>query len=188
MIFGAFLSSENESNMFVVGCEDTHDAMIIDAGDFSGEMAAFIEEKKLNVKAIFITHDHYDHTGGVAAMVARYGAGVLSANGKAGGKHGVKVVHDQEIAVGNLAATVCATPGHTPDSLCLVFPGMVFTGDALFAGSIGGTMSEENKQQEIRGIRTYVFSLPEHYELHTGHGPSSTVGIERSSNPFFVVK
>ncbi|NLT59553.1 MAG: MBL fold metallo-hydrolase, partial [Candidatus Hydrogenedentes bacterium] len=85
-----------------------------------------------------------------------------------------------------LAGRVLATPGHTPDALSLAFPGMVFTGDALFAGSVGGTASPALARQQLDAIRNHIFSLPADTEIHTGHGPSSTVAIESRYNPFFV--
>jgi glyoxylase-like metal-dependent hydrolase (beta-lactamase superfamily II) len=88
--------------------------------------------------------------------------------------------------VGQLTGTVFSTPGHTPDSLSLAFPGVIFTGDALFAGSIGGVSSETDRTLEIDSIRKHIFSFPEDYEIHPGHGPASTVGIERRFNPFFM--
>jgi glyoxylase-like metal-dependent hydrolase (beta-lactamase superfamily II) len=81
---------------------------------------------------------------------------------------------------------VLATPGHTPDSLSLSFPGVVFTGDALFAGSVGGTGSPRNASQQIEAIRKHIFALPDDYEIHPGHGPASTVAVERGCNPFFA--
>ena len=88
--------------------------------------------------------------------------------------------------MGKLTGRVLATPGHTPEGVSLAFPGHVFTGDALFAGSVGGTASQANYDQQIAAIRTQVFSLPPETEVHPGHGPSSTVAVERRYNPFFV--
>ena len=88
--------------------------------------------------------------------------------------------------VGRLAGRVVATQGHTGDSLSIVFPGMAFTGDALFAGSVGGTASRGETQRQLDSIREHIFSLPPETEIHTGHGPSSTVAVESAHNPFFV--
>ena len=96
------------------------------------------------------------------------------------------VVHGDTVRVGNLVGEVLATPGHTPDSISLAFPGIVFTGDALFAGSVGGTSSPGCAKQQIDAIRRHILSLPDDYEVHPGHGPASTIGIERRGNPFFA--
>lgn len=185
MIFRHFLLDTNESNSFVVGCEDTREAMLIDVGEFDPAIVDFIEEHKLRLTTIFITHDHYDHTAGLGEAVAQFGAQVLAAKDRVGGQRARKVSHGDKVHIGSLEATVLSTPGHTQDSISLAFPGVVFSGDALFSGSVGGTSSPQCAKQELDHIRKSIFSLPDDYEIHTGHGPSSTVAIERQHNPFF---
>jgi len=185
MIFRHFLTGNNESNAFIVACDETRDAVLIDAGEFSRDMAAFLKDHRLRLTSIFITHDHFDHTDGLRDAVHYSGAEVLSASGRAGGSRGIAIEHGREVPVGNLIGRVLTVPGHTDDSICLVLPGVVFTGDALFAGSIGGTSSPLQAKQLIDGIRQHIFPLPPEYEIHTGHGPSSTVLIESRYNPFF---
>ena len=175
----------NESNSFVLACDDSHEAILIDLGDEDPSIMDYLAEHRLNLTTIFITHDHFDHTGGLNGELARR-ATVLSGRGSVGAGQRRKVCHGDTVAVGRLEGRVLATPGHTPDSLSLVFPGHVFTGDALFAGSVGGTSSPECARQELEVVRKHILSLPDDYEVHTGHGPSSTVGIERCYNPFFV--
>jgi glyoxylase-like metal-dependent hydrolase (beta-lactamase superfamily II) len=80
---------------------------------------------------------------------------------------------------------VLATPGHTPDGVCLAFSGHVFTGDSLFAGSVGGCSGAAHRRL-LDGIRQHLFALPPDTQVHTGHGPSSTIAIESQHNPFFV--
>ena len=186
MIFRHFLTDNNESNVFIIGCGRTKDAIFIDAGDLNAEISAFIDQQRLHPTKAFITHDHYDHTGGLPQMVSRYGAEVLAAHTPCGGCPATPLKHGDTVQVGDLTGTVLATPGHTPSSLCLALAGMVFTGDALFAGSVGGTASAAAKNQQLEAIRTHLFALPDETEVHTGHGPSSTIGIERRYNPFFV--
>ncbi len=186
MIFRPFLLDVNEVNAFLVACEATREALLVDAGDIDAHVVDFLEENGLTLTTIFITHDHYDHTGGLNAALDRYEVRVYSGKGMAGGAKGHKVRHGDEVRVGELVGKVLATPGHTPDSISLAFPGMVFTGDALFSGSIGGVMSPNDGKVEIEHIRKNIFTLPDDTEVHPGHGPSSTVGIERRYNPFFV--
>jgi glyoxylase-like metal-dependent hydrolase (beta-lactamase superfamily II) len=185
MIFRHFRLDINEANVFVVGCEATKEALLVDVGDLDPRIEDFLEEHTLRLTTIFITHDHYDHTGGLGRVVAEHDVKVIRGNrGAAYQNH--MASHGDEVRVGNLAGKVLAVPGHTPDSLCLVLPGMVFTGDALFAGSVGGTSSPSHAREQLTALRKHVLSLPDDYEIHTGHGPSSTVGIERNYNPFFV--
>lgn len=185
MIFRHFLTSSNESNAFVLGCDAKRDAILIDVGDFEPAIAEFIERHGLKLAHVFITHDHYDHTGGAMDAVDRYNAELLSGTGRVGGVKARKVRHGDTVRVGAIEGKVLAVPGHTADSLCLAFPGLVFTGDALFAGSIGGTTSSSQADQLKNGIRQHIFSLPDDTEIHPGHGPSSTVAIEQRYNPFF---
>jgi len=183
MIFGHFLTDVNESNCFIVACDATKEAILIDAGEMDIQVTLFLRNHALNLEKVFITHDHYDHTGGLTEIVAQFNPRIYAARARVAGHNARKVAHGDTITVGHLAGTVLSTPGHTPDSLCITFPGMVFTGDTLFAGSIGGTSTPD---EEIRYIREHIFSLPLDYEVHTGHGPSSTVLIESRSNPFFI--
>ncbi|MBX7255061.1 MAG: MBL fold metallo-hydrolase [Candidatus Hydrogenedentes bacterium] len=186
MIVRRFLLDVNEANAFIVACEETRDALLVDAGDFSPAVAEFVSAHSLNLSQVFITHDHYDHVDGLAPVVARYGARVFAGRSAVGGCDATKVSQGATVRVGNLVGNVCETPGHTPDGLSLVFPGHAFTGDALFAGSVGGTSSSENAKRQLDAIRKHIFTLPPDTMIHTGHGPSSTVAIESRFNPFFV--
>lgn len=181
-----FLLSVNEANSFLVVCEQTREALLIDAGAFSPSLAEYLSTHQLNLRQVFITHEHYDHVDGLAPIVARYGARVVAGKDLTGGCNATRAAQGDTVRVGNLSGVVCETPGHTPDGLSLVFPGHVFTGDALFAGSVGGTSSLENAQRQIDAIRKHIFSLPPDTRIHTGHGPSSTVAIESRFNPFFL--
>jgi hydroxyacylglutathione hydrolase len=186
MLFQHFLTSVNEANAFIVGCEETRQAMLIDAGAFEPEMRDFLKQHQLRLAVIFITHDHYDHTDGLEAAMQLDGAQVYCAKGNGIGVPAEKVGHGDMVRVGALEGRVVSTPGHTPDGLSLVFPAMAFTGDALFAGSVGGTGSSRDAALQLSSVRDHIFSLPPATELHVGHGPSTTVAIESSANPFFV--
>jgi len=185
MIFRPFLLNVNESNAFVLACEETQEALLVDIGHLDGHIEDFLHEQRLRLTTVFITHDHYDHTGGLRSATNHYDVHVLS-GGAVGGAKARKVAHGDEVRVGKLTGRVLATPGHTNDSISLVFPGIVFTGDALFSGSIGGVSSPQSGRIEVDHIRRNIFTLPDDYEIHPGHGPASTVGIERHHNPFFV--
>lgn len=185
MILAQFLIEVNEANAFIVGCEKTREAMLIDAGACDPRFEDFLSQHNLKLTKILITHDHYDHTDGLAALLKRFDAQVFSYSGLVGGCPTAKLGHGDTLVLGETQGKIVHTPGHTPDGISLILPGMVFTGDALFSGSVGGTASEADAKLQIEHIRRYIFALPDDYEVHAGHGPSSRVGIERRYNPFF---
>ncbi len=186
MIFAHLLTDVNEANMFIVACEKTRRALLVDAAVFDPRIQLFLDVHELSLESVFITHDHYDHTGELAEIVHTFKPTVYAGAVTVAGIPATRVQQDDALAIGAIEMRVIELPGHTRESIGLVLPGMVFTGDALFAGSIGGTSNERDKQREIEAIQTQVFSLPGDYLVHTGHGPSSGVGVERKYNPFFA--
>lgn len=176
-----------EVNCFMLGCYQTKEAALIDVGDWSDSIPAFAEERGLTVKTIFITHDHYDHIQGLPKAVEHFGAQVIAGTADLQGVKADHVVkHGDEVQIGRHTGRVVDTSGHTPVGLSLILPPLVFTGDALFAGSVGGTSNPQDYDRQLDNIRKNLFTLPGHYEVHCGHGPSSTIEIERTYNPFFV--
>ena len=187
MIFGHFLTEVNEANVFICACEETRQALIVDMADWEPRMAAFIAQHQLIPKAIVITHDHFDHTAGLPdAVKACPEAVVYSGKTAIEGIPTVQLNHGNTLQIGTPTVEARHTPGHTPEGISLVLPDCVFTGDALFAGSVGGTGSQKYYDQQIAALKEHILTLPVNYEVHVGHGPSSTVGVEREFNPFFV--
>lgn len=176
-----------EVNVHVAACEETREAIIIDAGRFDSSIADYVTAQGLKLSTIFVTHNHSDHVDGVKDCAEHWGAKVVSGTPEVGGVKADRVVgHGDEVQVGSLTGRVVETSGHTPLGLSLVFPGFVFSGDALFAGSVGGTKNQEDYDRQIAAIREHLLTLPDEYEVHSGHGPATTIGIERKFNPFFV--
>jgi len=188
MIFRHFMTSVNESNAFILACEETREAILIDVGAFEPEIEEFLREERLRLAKVFITHDHYDHTNGLVEVRDKYRPEIYAGRALCAGVKAIRVDHGDTISIGQLTGTVLDTSGHTPEARSLYVPGMVFTGDALFAGSVGGTASQAAAEQQLDLIRRHIFTLPPETEIHTGHGPSSTVAIESRYNPFFVVE
>jgi len=187
MILGHFRLNPIEVNAFIFGCPETKEAVLVDVGEWDTRLAEFVESEGLKLTTIFITHDHGDHVDGLPEAAAHFGATVIAGTEKPGGYAVDRVVgHGDEITVGNMTGKVVDTCGHTPVGLSLIFPGTVFSGDALFSGSVGGTNSPESYELQLENIRKNLFNLPAEYEVHVGHGPSTTIGIEREFNPFFV--
>ncbi len=187
MIFHAFVIPEvNETNVYFIACPETRQAALIDAGGYCEEVDATIRAHGLKFGAIIITHNHYDHTDGLEAYCRRHPQARVMAGSRSVNSRAEIIRNGQELKIGSLTAHVADTSGHTADSISIRFDGVVFTGDALFAGSIGGTTSETLRQQEIQNIREKILSLPDSTELYSGHGPGSTVYIEKTYNPFLI--
>lgn len=172
-----------------VACDSlSGEAWLIDVGEMSERLVNWVTKTGVRLKGIFITHSHYDHNGGVAAYVERFpGIHVYGGSLACAGDRTMVVHGGEELALGDVAVKVITVPGHTSDHMALYSPdnGVLFSGDALFAGSVGGTPSEAAKRDLIANIREKVFSLPDAVVIYPGHGPPTTVGIERRGNPFF---
>ncbi|MBI5095306.1 MAG: MBL fold metallo-hydrolase [Candidatus Hydrogenedentes bacterium] len=186
MIFHHFRLDVEEVNAYIVACSEKKEALLVDAGEWMPEMERFLCDGDLRLAHVFITHDHYDHSGALGEIAQKYHPKVYAGKDKVGGVAAQRLGHGDTVRVGTLSGTALATPGHTPEGISLAIPGHVFTGDALFAGSVGGTGSPALYQQQIDHIRRHIFALPPDTEIHPGHGPASTVRIESGFNPFFV--
>ena len=197
-------------NGFVVACDETRDAVLIDPGDEVGVLLAFVDEQALAVRHILLTHAHVDHVTGVAAAKRALGVPVylhkddLFLYDRAvefGAMFGVRVepqppidqfyASGQVIRFGRYEARPHHTPGHCPGGVCLEVgkqgePGMdLFVGDTLFAGSIGRTdLPGGDHPTLIRSIRNVLFAFGDEARVYPGHGPATTIGHERRTNAF----
>jgi len=197
-----------QCNCSIIGDENTHEAMVIDPGDDIEDIVAIIDQHKLQVKQIVITHAHIDHVGGAMKLRARTGAPILLNENdyallkmlgvqaswlgmKDPGKVEIEssLAHDQTLRAGNLSANVLHTPGHTEGSVCLYFPAekLLIAGDTLFARSIGRTDLPGGSFEKImRSLHRRVMALPDDTAVVPGHGPATTIGEEREENPFLT--
>jgi glyoxylase-like metal-dependent hydrolase (beta-lactamase superfamily II) len=195
-----------QCNCSIIGDEVSREAMVIDPGDDIDDIVAIIDEHKLRVKQIVITHAHIDHVGGAMKLRAKTGAPILlNQNDYAllkmldvqAGWLGMKppgdveieagLAHDETPRAGSLSANVLHTPGHTEGSVCLYFPAekMLIAGDTLFARSIGRTDLPGGSFEKImRSLHDRVLTLPDETSVIPGHGPGTTIGEEREENPF----
>jgi glyoxylase-like metal-dependent hydrolase (beta-lactamase superfamily II) len=186
MIVRQFVIDDYESNCFVVSCPESGDTLVVDPGNDQDDVLACLAEEDRQVRYVFITHAHYDHVGGVETILGRFGGEVLSGDGAVGGSSGRRVADGEKISLGTLTGVCLHVPGHTGDSFCLRIGDGVFTGDALFAGSIGGTPDAGEKERLMSGLREKVLSLDEGTVLYPGHGPRTSVRIEAGASPFFA--
>src|SRR5579862_9332660 len=195
-----------QCNCSVIGDETSREAMVIDPGDEIQSILALVQKHNLTVKQIVITHAHIDHVGGAMKLRAATGAPILlnqndyellkmldmQAAWVRMASPG-KVEIDQSIGqadtikTGSLTANVIFTPGHTEGSVCLYFPAekKLIAGDTLFAGSIGRTdLPGGSMEKIISSLHEKVLALPDETVVVPGHGPLTTIGEERESNPF----
>jgi len=190
MIMKSFAVGWLSTNCYVVGCEETREAAVIDPGMESKAEAEpimdFIEQNSLHVKCIINTHGHPDHVAGNALMKEATGAPILIHESNPEHVQADRKLRDGEvIQVGTLKLVVLHTPGHTPDGISLLGDNVVFTGDALFAGSVGRTDFAGGSYEELmRSIKTKLLPLPDSLKVYCGHGPPTTIGNEKRHNPF----
>lgn len=171
-------------NGYLVADPDTRIGAFIDPGGFSKEIEGFVQERQILLKYLFITHGHWDHTEGLTKFKSRYQ--VQSYAGKGEVDAVTHALQGGEIVeVGHLRFQAIPIPGHTPCGISYSVPGCVFTGDALFCGTVGGTGSLKEAKRQIDHIRKHIFSLPDETMVFPAHGPMTTVGIEKYTNPFF---
>ncbi len=183
-IFKRFTVGSYGINGFLVADPETRIGVFIDPGGFSTEVETFILEQKIQLNFLFFTHGHWDHTGGLSDFNSRYKTESYAGQGEVQEiKH--QLQGGEIIEVGNLKFQAISIQGHTPHGISFNGHGCVFTGDALMCGSIGGTGSSKAAQCQIEHIRKHIFTLPDETLVFPAHGPMTTVGIEKNSNPFF---
>lgn len=206
MIHEIFPVGPLQCNCSVVGDEQTKEAIVIDPGDDIEDVLDVVQRHSLTVKQIVITHAHIDHIGGASKLKRITGAPVLlNQNDYAllkmldiqaawiGMRPPEKVAIDSnlnqgdKVQTGSLVAEVLHTPGHTEGSICLYFAPekKLIAGDTLFAGSIGRTDLPGGSYEKImQSLHGPVLALPDETLVIPGHGPVTTIGEERESNPF----
>ena len=197
-----------QCNCSVVGDPETREAIVIDPGDDVDQIMALVRKHGLSVKHIAVTHAHIDHVGGAMKLKRLTGAPILMNSND----HRLLQMLDLQaswlgmippgsviidagledagrIAAGNLDAQVIHTPGHTEGSVCLLFEAdkKLIAGDTLFAGGIGRTdLPGGSFEKIITSLRERILQLPDDTIVVPGHGPLTTVGEERESNPFLT--
>jgi hydroxyacylglutathione hydrolase len=193
-----------QANCFIVGCENTHAAAVIDPGAEADRIIEEVSKANLRVESIINTHGHFDHVGGnrqlrdatgAELIIHSLDAPMLAQLERMAGAFGLKaenspapdrtVEEGDTLVIGNLRLAVLHTPGHTPGGISLYGDGCVFVGDTLFQGSIGRTdFPGGDFDTLLASIRTKLFALEDQTIVYTGHGPETTIGTEKRFNPF----
>lgn len=183
-------------------------AVMVDPGGDAHIVIAEIERHGFTLDAIWLTHAHFDHVGGIAELQAKYpvplrmhaeGAIMLQRSGESARLYGLPFTDppqeyqaidtDEVLTIGNTKAVALLTPGHAPGHLSFYFAeeGVVLSGDALFQRSIGRTdIPLANQDTLLASIQTQLFTLPDETVVLSGHGAPTTIGDERAHNPFLT--
>lgn len=194
-------------NCYVLVDEQARECAIVDPGEEAGLILHTVKDTGARPVAIWLTHAHLDHVLGVARVANETGASIwlhpadrplydavpeqadwfgLPAPGPLPAPDH-EMVPGQRLPVGALSFEVRHAPGHSPGSVCLLGPGVAFTGDVLFAGSIGRTdLPGGDFETLIASIERELLSLNDNTIVYSGHGPETTIGRERTSNPFLT--
>jgi hydroxyacylglutathione hydrolase len=202
-----FVLGPVQTNGYLVADPNTREAVAIDPGWDGQKIVAEAKHRDWRIVSIWLTHAHFDHLGGSAAVAdatsppppvalhpADYplwrhqgGAALFGFKIDPGPEPTVDLVHGMVLHIGSSQLEVRHTPGHTPGHVVFYChaEGVVFCGDLIFQGSIGRTdLPGGNYETLIESIRTQILPLPDDTRLLSGHGPETTVGMERVYNPF----
>ena len=204
MIFDTLPTGPLEVNCYIIGCEETRKAAVIDPGGDVDRILQLLNQHKLKAVMIINTHGHFDHIGGnrelleateAELIIHRDDRPVLDRAAEHAAAFGLRAVSSpaptrelsggETLQLGKLSLQVIHTPGHSPGGICLYVDDILLVGDTLFAGSIGRTdLPGGDHQLLISGIKEKLLPLPETTRVYPGHGPMTTIGQEKLHNPF----
>jgi hydroxyacylglutathione hydrolase len=176
---------------YIVGCEKTRDAMVIDPGGDTDLIALKAKKERLNIKYIFNTHHHFDHTEGNAELKKLTGAKIVMHAleddfVRGDSKADIRLTDEKTFKVGDITFQILHTPGHSPGGLCLYTKGQLFTGDTLFVGDSGRTDLAGGHRPTLGASIRMLMKLPDSTIIWPGHDygrtPSSTIRNEKRTN------
>lgn len=203
MIFHVLPVGVFQANCYIIGDEDSKKGAIVDPGGDPDGILNLCNSLGLDIKYILLTHGHGDHIGGVFDLKEATGAQILMSSKdeylvKGGNKTLMPILRNikefdideyieenQTIKLGDIRISIIETPGHTPGGVTLKVDDILITGDTLFRGSIGRTDFELGSFEEIiNSIKIKLLVFDDNIKVYPGHGPDTTIGDERRSNPF----
>ncbi len=209
MIVQTFTVGKLYTNCYLVACPETREAIIVDPGFETSIEAAkvfsFVEKGAWRLKFVVNTHGHPDHVCGnrivkekfeTPILIHEKDAFMLGKLGKVVAKFfgfrnssppaDILLKNGDTVKFGKLTLKVMHTPGHSPGSICLLGVKEVFTGDTLFAGSIGRTDLLQGSEKDMKNSLEKLMELPDFFRVYPGHGPPTTIGEERKTNPYLA--
>lgn len=211
MIFESVAVGPLQCNCYILGCEETREALLIDPGEEADLILPLIAKHRLRVRYILSTHAHIDHVGDLQALKEATGADALLHEKDLALYQNLPmqaawlgvatpplssidnfVADRDQLRFGQHSGEVLFTPGHTPGSICLHLPegsGRLFSGDTLFFRSIGRTDLWGGSQEAIfRSLQSQLLTLDDRTVVYPGHGQPTTIGAERQLNPFLMMR
>jgi glyoxylase-like metal-dependent hydrolase (beta-lactamase superfamily II) len=203
MYLDVFSDNSFETNCWLIAADGTDDAVVVDPGFSPDRVRAMLGAGGKRPVAVLATHGHFDHIGSAAEFCGddlplfiheadvlaltdpdRWGAGYLTPPVEV--KDVRTVVGGDVLTFAGFRMEIVHTPGHTPGSICFLTDGWVLTGDLVFAGAIGRSDFPNSSPEDMhRSLRRFL-EMPDELDVFPGHGPRTTVGRERSRNPFLV--
>ncbi len=198
-------TGELQVNCYLLGCTASQQALVIDPGGKAPRILEILAEQGLTLKMVVNTHGHFDHVGANRALVEKTGAELLIHAAdlpilRGASDHALqfgcqaieaspeptRLLKDgDQIELGEMRFQVIHVPGHSPGGICLLGEGRLFAGDNLFAGSIGRTdLPSGDPGALMKALRDRILTLPDEIVVCPGHGPETTIGRERRTNPF----
>ncbi|TAM59204.1 MBL fold metallo-hydrolase [bacterium] len=186
------INAPHPSNGYLLFLEQTRIAALVDPAGLPERLLRAVADGPFHLRYVLITHKHADHCDATAdvarafpdaqILIHRHDAFAIGAL-----EHrAMKLQDDEHVPFGEAEIRVLHTPGHTDGSVCYLFRNLVFTGDTLFAGSVGAAAGDASTYDDIlKSVRMRLFALDEQSVVLPGHGPPTTIAQERRHNPFF---
>ena len=202
MYLEAFSDNPFDTNCWLLALEGREEALVVDPGFFPDRVRELLRSAGKRPVAVLATHGHYDHVGSAASLCGSelplfihkddelaltdpgaWGAGFVTE--AVGRPDDVRTLSDGDVLdVAGFSLEVLHTPGHTPGSVCFTAGDLVFTGDLVFRGAIGRSDFPNSSSEAMEASLRRFLALPDPMAAYPGHGPETTVGLERATNPF----
>ena len=179
-------TAPNSANMYILKSEISSDCIIIDPGSLKLHVYNFLNNLNVNICKIIVTHDHESHTGGIKMLKKIYNPEIYAFKEVIKGFQAHRLHEDSVIQFEDINLKIFEAPGHTYDSICILSKGIIFTGDILQAGTVGQVFTSKISSRITKLIKNRIFNLPDNTIIYPGHGPATTINLEKQFNPYLL--